>query len=454
MFKTALKLILRNWWRNKTFTFISILSLTVGIACTNLLAAFVIYENGIEISNPNINKMAWAMQDIPSLPGEKLAYVSKGIPEQMMSKFPEITDYLQINSFEVNYIETNNHRYEPISVLNVNPSFPGFFPFELLYGSWNTFNNPNSIIISEKQAKRFYRNENPLGKEIKMSVNDFESEIVSVYTIGAVTKNRDQSAVIFDALICNPETNWGGPTLLMLTEDTNLNQFEEKTNNSQIPTMAGGKYYFTILDDALSMTYNQQTLEFWHHRDNNLLLVGFISAVLVLLISLFNYINMSLSRLLQQINSVKVQKFMGAKNRDIRLQLLGDSFLLVLISLFLSLLLMFDILPVLKQTVSSEFSVYIFFNSSFFLFFILFILLLTAVTSYIISRKIKELSNEKYRIENAVNKRKWVDILVTVQDIFTIALIIAMINVNREVDLVRSTGNKYHNVIEIGSSNI
>lgn len=114
MFKTALKLILRNWWRNKTFTFISILSLTVGIACTNLLAAFVIYENGIEISNPNINKMAWAMQDIPSLPGEKLAYVSKGIPEQMMSKFPEITDYLQINSFEVNYIETNNHRYEPI----------------------------------------------------------------------------------------------------------------------------------------------------------------------------------------------------------------------------------------------------------------------------------------------------------------------------------------------------
>ena len=51
MFKTALKLIFRNWWRNKTFTHISILSLTVGIACTALLISFVAYEYGIEKNN-------------------------------------------------------------------------------------------------------------------------------------------------------------------------------------------------------------------------------------------------------------------------------------------------------------------------------------------------------------------------------------------------------------------
>ena len=71
MFKTALKLIFRNWWRNKTFTLISILSLTVGIACTALLISFVSYEYGIEKNNPNRNKLVWVMQDMPSNPEKK-----------------------------------------------------------------------------------------------------------------------------------------------------------------------------------------------------------------------------------------------------------------------------------------------------------------------------------------------------------------------------------------------
>ena len=49
----ALKLVLRSWWRNKTFSVISIVSLAIGIACTNLLVAFVIYEFNIEADNPN-----------------------------------------------------------------------------------------------------------------------------------------------------------------------------------------------------------------------------------------------------------------------------------------------------------------------------------------------------------------------------------------------------------------
>ena len=53
----SFKLIFRSWLRNKTFTVISILSLAVGIACTNLLAAFVIHEYNIEQENPNKDRM-------------------------------------------------------------------------------------------------------------------------------------------------------------------------------------------------------------------------------------------------------------------------------------------------------------------------------------------------------------------------------------------------------------
>ena len=151
------------------------------------------------------------MQDMPSFPGQKVAYMSSGVPEQLQEKYPEVENFLQMNSFGIKYIKVNSQTFEPIDVLNVNASFPDFFPFELLYGSWNALNNPQSIIISQKQAQRFFGKENALGKEIAVTIEDgFGSEEMTVYTVGAVTKNRTQSAITFDGLICDPQNNWGG----------------------------------------------------------------------------------------------------------------------------------------------------------------------------------------------------------------------------------------------------
>lgn len=71
----ALKLVLRSWWRNKTFSIISIVSLAIGIACTNLLAAFVIYEFNIEADNPNKEKIVYMAQDSPLKSGEKVSFI-------------------------------------------------------------------------------------------------------------------------------------------------------------------------------------------------------------------------------------------------------------------------------------------------------------------------------------------------------------------------------------------
>lgn len=49
-----LKFVLRSWWRNKLFVTISLVSLIIGIACTNLLTAFVLYEYNIDITTPTV----------------------------------------------------------------------------------------------------------------------------------------------------------------------------------------------------------------------------------------------------------------------------------------------------------------------------------------------------------------------------------------------------------------
>ena len=86
----ALKLVLRSWWRNKTFSVISIVSLAIGIACTNLLVAFVIYEFNIEADNPNKEKIVYMAQDSPLKSGEIVSYVAGSIPVQLKEKYTEV----------------------------------------------------------------------------------------------------------------------------------------------------------------------------------------------------------------------------------------------------------------------------------------------------------------------------------------------------------------------------
>lgn len=451
MFKSSLKLIFRNWWRNKTFTLISIISLTVGIACTALLISFVSYEYGIEKNNPNRDKLVWVMQNMPSNPGKKVAYMRSGVPQQIKEKYPEVEDFLQLNSFMIRYIEVNNQRFEPIEIINVDTSFPSFFPFELLYGSWNTFSNPQAMIMSEIQAKKLFGDENAIGKQITVCEQGFDSEVRKVYTVGAVAKTRTQSAITFDGLICNPEENWGGPTLFKMSENANLAQFEEKVKKDQIPTLAGGQYFFMTLDQAISSTYNQQELSYWHYRKDNLLMVGLISAILVFLIAVFNYVNMSFSRVLQQVKSLHTQKLMGAKPSDVRLQIFLDTFLTVFFSFVLAMLMMHDLLPVFNQVVSIDFSSQFVYGKDFFPILILFVILLTIIPALITSRKISHLSGNDYQLFFATRKNRWIGSLVTVQLVIAIALIIATITANQQVNLVKQSGDRYKNLIEIGS---
>ena len=135
-----------------------------------------------------------------------------------------------------------------------------------------------------------------------------------------------------------------------------------------------------------------------HSRKDTLLLIGFISAILVLLIAIFNYVNLSFSRVLQQVRTLHTQKLMGAKPVDVRWQIFLDTFLTVFISFVLAMFLMHDLLPVFKQVVAVDFSSKYFYNKDFFPLLMLLIFLLTVIPALIISRKISRLSGSDYRL--------------------------------------------------------
>ena len=92
---TILKIITRSWWRNKVFFFISIVSLAIGLACTNLLFTYYVHDYNIESGNRDKNRIFCLRQDNPMQDGSKVAYADANIPPMLKEKYAEVEDYLR-----------------------------------------------------------------------------------------------------------------------------------------------------------------------------------------------------------------------------------------------------------------------------------------------------------------------------------------------------------------------
>ena len=69
----TLKMIVRSWWRNKVFFLVSVASLALGLACTNLLMTYFIHEHGLEGDNPDRDRIFFLQQDDPMTEGKRVS---------------------------------------------------------------------------------------------------------------------------------------------------------------------------------------------------------------------------------------------------------------------------------------------------------------------------------------------------------------------------------------------
>ena len=458
----AFKLVFRSWWRNKTFSVISIVSLAIGIACTNLLAVFVIHEYNLEADNPNRETIYMMDQDSPIQPGERVCFTAGGIANEIKEKYPEIIDHVCLNNIGMDYIKVNNTRFNPIIIMIAEASFPHFFPYKVLYGDLNeVLTQPNKIALSEKCARKYFGKKNPIGQTIITGENyamtriqeNEEGNNETTYQIAAVLKSREQSYIDFDAVIGNDGPLPGGVCLFMTNHPIDTKKFAERIHKDGIQTfVSDGKYRLYTLQESYFKKYTQESYFFMNSRQKTLLYVGLISAILILLIACFNYINLNFSRLLQQVRMIHTEKLMGATKNDINRQLFTDTFLTVMVAFLLSLLITHDLIPIFNSITSGKIETSFFFNRQALPVITLFILLLSIIPSVYISRKISKLSASGYREFFTGNKkRRIVTALSIAQYTVSIGLIIATLTVNNQLHFIQNKAEGYHGLIEVGN---
>lgn len=451
----TLKMILRSWWRNKVFFLVSVASLALGLACTNLLMTYFVHEHGLEGSNPDRDRIVFLRQDDPMNEGKRVAYAAADIPQRLKDSYAEVEDYLRLGKLDMLSCKVDGQKVDGnLILLSADTTLTRFFDYRTAQGSLEqVLHRPDQVALSAACVRRLFGGGEAFGRHIEVQS---ESRGRQTYQVAAVLEERGQSLLQFDMLTAQTSDYWGGPTLLKLSPGADAVRLADKINADQVPTLMPGqtKYHldpleavcFTTPDDA-----SQQTLDYISQTPVQTLYISLLAAVLILVIACCNYTNMSLSRLLQQLRMIHVEKLMGGTLRSIRLQLFGDAFLTVVLAFILSMLLVNDCLAVFNGLLGSRLTMGFFFSSRMLPWLLVFVLVMSVVPAWYISRRLSRLSFSQYRtLYGGRRKQRFVAVLVTVQFAISIGLLLATLTARRQMRLTERQADRYADCIEIG----
>lgn len=446
----TLKLVLRSWRRNKIFAVISILSLAVGIACTNLLITFVIYEYNIERDNPDKERIVQMIEYNSEGTGEESPFILSSAPVELKEKYGEVEEILRFMSIENNFCKIEDEKYAPLNFVAADASFPLLFPCEVLYGNiTEALSQPGKLVLTEETASRLFGETSALGKTV--TINTYTNGN-KPYQVAAVVKSRQQSFIKFDALTQHTEEYFFGITFLKMKNKPDITSFTAKVKKDIIPKKKkDNEFLFYSLQDSYFNKKSTGKIDYLNRQQSILLYVGSVSALLILLIACFNYVNLSFSRILQQLKMLHTEKLMGASDTQLRKQIFTDTFLTVSIAFALSLLLLHDLLPLFNSVISTQLPVTFFYSKQVLPVIIIFALLLSVVPAAYTSSKLLRISGSNYKLFYTGKKKKYiVSGLVIIQFTVSLGLIIASITINKQLNFIQHHGERYNNIIEIG----
>ncbi|MDP9081469.1 MAG: ABC transporter permease [Bacteroidota bacterium] len=376
MIKNYLKIAWRNIWKNKVFSAINIIGLSVGMAACIVIMLFVSYEKSFDnFHTQNIYKL----DEVQKFPGmvssQKVGLSMFPMGPALQADFPEVKNFTRIRwqeKFQLTYGEKKVFIPEAFFV---DTTFLNIFDFKLVRGDRNTaLLKQHSVVITEETAQKMFGNADPMGKTITHYGGD-----TTAYSVTGIAANPPKNSHLqFDALFSFNTTfkpwmtnNWGGnwlDTYLVLAPNTNIKAFEAKMPAYLKKHMKGDgyKYYelfYLPLKDvhANSADIGLDYLNF-QKFDKNLTNLFLAIALIVLVIACINFINLSTARSAERAKEVGIRKSIGAYRFQLAIQFLGETVILALMALVFAIVLVQLALPYINNISQRQLTLPVFSN--------------------------------------------------------------------------------------------
>ncbi|MCX6555988.1 MAG: ABC transporter permease, partial [Candidatus Aminicenantes bacterium] len=348
-FKTAF----RNLIKNKSYAFISVFGLAIGMAVCILLLLYVKHELSYDRFNKNVANIYRLCQ--PQHP-----YNSPQTAKLLADNLPEIKDYARILISGNDIIQYKEKRYlEKENVLAyADASLFRIFSFKFKQGyPEKALQQPFTMVISEKAARKYFGNENPVGKVLKLN-NQYD------YMIAGVMEDMPQNSHFRYDIIATLTAaekvvgvdwmnNWGWQNFLVyfvMQEQFSQPAFEIKCSeliakhSNSGPNSPSVKYSIQSLKDIHLYSHFENDIQ----PQNSITYVLIFSAIgfLILLIACFNYVNLLTANATTRAKEIAIRKVAGASRNHLAMQFIGESFIVLFMALIIALVFVAMFLPV------------------------------------------------------------------------------------------------------------
>ena len=203
MFRNYLKIALRIILKNKTFSLINVMGLTIGMTAFLFIIKYVQFELSYDDFNDkkeNIYRVESQFFNGDDMTDD-WATSSYGYGPAMKREFPEVIEYARLNLWNCERVVSykDDVKFREKNVFMADSNFLTMFNYPLVAGDLKTaLTEPNSAVISQKMAKKYFASESPMGKMLTLRNSD--GEYVCQVT-GILKDIPDNSHVQFDILI-------------------------------------------------------------------------------------------------------------------------------------------------------------------------------------------------------------------------------------------------------------
>ncbi|MGH6829442.1 MAG: ABC transporter permease [Rhizomicrobium sp.] len=380
MFHNYLITALRNFTRHKLYSFINIAGLTVGLTCAIFIILFVRDQLSYDKWIPGAENL-YRVERTTTYPGQPpsaLSYTAFPAPDAMQAELPEVKAAVHLEHDRMTVATGSRQFLDQVDV--VSPNFFQIIQLPLIAGDRSAlFAQPESAVISESAARKYFGSKPPLGQMLKVGGlcefggPNFSGCVIRQATVMVTGVMRDlphNTQLSGDVFIPNTSTadpmgqyrkaDWhsssGGWGYVELRPGADAREVEAKLpalidrNFDPAKTMAislrgsqiEGYHLTPFRDDHLSTDRNGSLTP----AGSWAAVYGFAAiGVLILLIACFNFTNLATARAMVRAREISLRKVLGARRGQLMVQFLGESILMAMISLILALALVEMLLP-------------------------------------------------------------------------------------------------------------
>lgn len=371
--KNNIKTVVRLLRKDKSFFLINLVGLAIGIASFLVIIHFVVYHSTFDRELPNGNRLVRLVGNytqngedrsvgtlLPSLLGPTLKQEQTYVEES--ARFYSIG----YNNNSIIYKDEESvSSYDESNVYLVDRSIFPLFDWQFKYGSAEKFDEPLKMVLTESTAKKYFRDTDPVGKEVTLAGN---TGAKAFEIVGIMYDLPEKSHVTFDVLVSYEsrgeyvpvdEESWGYNTdihYVLLDSKEKVDQLrtdsQEVMNRktSELELTAG--YRSTIEVERVPDIHLYTTVieeDFKASLDYRLVYGLAVIAIIIVLIAWINYLNLSMVKTLERTREVGVRKVLGAGNGQIAALFVIEAVLIVMLAFVIALTVVQYSSPFLEQ---------------------------------------------------------------------------------------------------------